>query len=111
MLVLNFWKLGAALPWQKTISSKTEDCLIWVYSVDAHSSFFLNTKIPLEDGIMEQETSINPFCSIWLATASILAAISFALGEYLTTTVLYIWIHLLPSKNIFQTGFSYQEPL
>ena len=40
--------------------------------------------------LAEQETSSKPSCSILLAVSSTLAAISFALGEYLMTTVLYI---------------------
>lgn len=51
---------------------------------------FRNTRMPFEEGMMEQDINSNPSRSILLAVSSTLTAISFALGEYSTTTVLYI---------------------
>ena len=61
--------------------------LLRPYSVDSSAAILLKIRMPLEDGMMEQETSSKPSCSILLAASSILTAISLALGEYLTTIV------------------------
>lgn len=61
-----------------------------LYSVDPSVAVFLKTIMPLEEGIMEQEISSKPSRSILLATSSTFAAMSFTLGEYFITTVLYI---------------------
>ena len=59
---------------------------------------------------MEQETSSNPSCSILLAVSSTLTAISFALGEYLMTTVLYTFFTSLSlCPNPYQQDW--EEPL
>ena len=50
----------------------------------------MKTRIPLEEGMIEQEISSNPSRSILLAASSTFAAMSFTLGEYFITTVLYI---------------------
>ena len=44
----------------------------------------------LDEGMIEQETSSNPFFLHFVGCFFYLEAISLALGEYLITTVLYI---------------------
>ena len=73
--------------------------LLRPYSVDSSAAILLKIRMPLEDGMTEQETSSNPSCSILLAVSSILAAISLALGEYLTATVLYIEFTSYPQES------------
>ena len=73
--------------------------LLRLYSVDSSAAILLKIRMPLEDGMMEQETSSKPSCSILLAASSILTAISLALGEYLTTIVLYIEFTSYPQES------------
>ena len=69
-----------------------EMCIRDRTSVGRGAFVCLKTRIPFEEGVIEQEISSNPSCSIRLAASSIFEAISFALGEYFTTIVLYILV-------------------